>query len=185
MRSQNASHANLAWFLIVPRVDFICALIICALMKSNQTYKHQAPMGYLIHEVARLMKRRFEEEARVHGITLPQWRVLAQVAIHEGITQVALAAATDTDPMTVSGVLDRLEKRGLLDRYPDPTDSRAKLARLTAEGEEIFTTARKVGLAMYEAALEGISPEERQTVITALSKMRENLSGQTADLEEV
>jgi len=154
-------------------------------MKSNQTYKHQAPMGYLIHEVARLMKRRFEEEARVHGITLPQWRVLAQVALNEGISQVALAAATDTDPMTVSGVLDRLEKRGLIDRYPDPTDSRAKLARLTAEGEEIFTTARKVGLSMYEAALEGVTSDERQTVITALSKMRENLSGQTADLEEV
>ena len=53
-------------------------------------------MSYLIHEVGRLMKRRFEEEARVHGITLPQWRVLAQVALNEGITQVALAAATDT-----------------------------------------------------------------------------------------
>ena len=46
-------------------------------MKSNLSYKHQAPMGYLIHEVARLMKRRFEEEAKMHGITLPQWRVLA------------------------------------------------------------------------------------------------------------
>ena len=154
-------------------------------MKSNQTYKHQAPMGYLIHEVARLMKRRFEEEARAHGITLPQWRVLAQVGINEGISQVALAAATDADPMTISGVLDRLEKRGLIDRYPDPTDSRAKLARLTTEGEQIFTTARKVGLSMYEAALEGVTSDERQTVITALSKMRENLSGQTADLEEV
>lgn len=154
-------------------------------MKSNLGYKHQAPMGYLIHEVARLMKRRFEEEARVHGITLPQWRVLAQIALNEGITQVALAAATDTDPMTVSGVLDRLEKRGLVERYADPTDSRAKFARITAEGEEIFTTARKVGLSMYEAALEGVTPEERQTVINALSRMRENLSGQTADLEEV
>ncbi|MBN9360276.1 MULTISPECIES: MarR family transcriptional regulator [unclassified Devosia] len=154
-------------------------------MKSNLSYKHQAPMGYLIHEVARLMKRRFEEEAKVHGITLPQWRVLAQIALNDGITQVGLATAADTDPMTISGVLDRLEKRGLIDRYPDPTDSRAKLARLTAEGEEIFTTARKVGLSMYEAALEGVTPDERQTVITALSKMRENLSGQTADLEEV
>lgn len=154
-------------------------------MKSNLGYKHQAPMGYLIHEVARLMKRRFEEEARIHGITLPQWRVLGQIALNEGITQVALAAATDADPMTVSGVLDRLEKRGLIDRYADPTDSRAKLARLTAEGEEIFNTARAVGLQMYEAALVGVTPEERQTVISALTKMRDNLTGQAAELEEV
>lgn len=154
-------------------------------MKSHLTYKKQAPIGYLVHEVARLMKRRFEEEARLHGITLPQWRVLAQIGLNEGIAQVALAAATDTDPMTVSGVLDRLEKRGLVDRYADPTDSRAKLARLTAEGEQVFTSARKVGLAMYEAALEGVTPEERQIAITALSKMRDNLTGQPAELEEV
>jgi len=154
-------------------------------MKSKLGYKDRAPLGFLIHEVARLMKRRFEEEARAHGITLPQWRVLAQVALNEGITQVALAAATDTDPMTVSGVLDRLEKRGLIDRYADPTDSRAKLARLTAEGEEVFNTARDVGQSMYEAALGGVTPEERQTVITALGKMRDNLTGQAAELEEV
>lgn len=154
-------------------------------MKTNFGYKHQAPMGYLIHEVARLMKRRFEEEARTHDITLPQWRVLAQIGLSEGISQVALATATDTDPMTVSGVLDRLEKRGLIDRSADPTDSRAKLARLTPKGEEVFTTTRTVGMSMYEAALVGVSPEERQTVINALSKMRENLTGQTAELEEV
>ncbi|MDB5540041.1 MAG: MarR family transcriptional regulator [Devosia sp.] len=154
-------------------------------MKSNLGYKQQAPMGYLIHEVARLLKRRFEDQARVHGITLPQWRVLAQIALNEGITQVALAAATDTDPMTVSGVLDRLEKRGLIDRYADPTDSRAKLARLTPEGEQVFTTTRTVGFAMYEAALEGITPEEREIAIKALSRMRDNLIGQTAELEEI
>ena len=153
-------------------------------MKSNLGYKHQAPVGYLIHEVARLMKRRFEEEARTHGITLPQWRVLAQIAMNEGISQVALATATDTDPMTISGVLDRLEKRGLIDRYPDPTDSRAKLARLTAEGTEVFQSARRVGLSMYEAALQGVTPEEVETLISALGKMRTNLIGQTAELEE-
>ena len=181
----DGSTASLDSMLTVRLIDFVCALIICALMKSNFGYKHQAPLGYLINEVGRLMKRRFEEEARIHGITLPQWRVLAQVALNDGITQVALAAATDTDPMTVSGVLDRLEKRGLIERYADPTDSRAKFARLTAEGEEVFTTARKVGLAMYEAALEGVSPEDRQTVISALMRMRDNLSGQAAELEEV
>lgn len=154
-------------------------------MKSQQTYKHQAPLGYLIHEVARLMKRRFEEEAKTHGITLPQWRVLGQIAMHEGITQVQIATATEIDPMTVSGVLDRLDKRGLIDRYADPTDSRAKLARLTAEGEALYTTARKVGLAMYEASLEGVTEDEREALIGVLSRMRINLSGQSAELEEV
>jgi len=156
-------------------------------MKSHPppTYKHQAPLGYLIHEVARLMKRRFEAEARAHDITLPQWRALAQIAANECITQRAIADRIDTDPMTISGILDRLEKRGLIERAPDPTDSRAKVATLTPAGRHLFDSARAVGFAMYEQALEGVSPEQRSQVITVLEKMRDNLSGQTAELEEL
>ncbi|HEY9012531.1 MAG TPA: MarR family transcriptional regulator, partial [Devosia sp.] len=86
-------------------------------------------------------------------------------------------------PMTMSGILNRLEKRGLLERFPDPADSRAKLARLTAEGEALFETARTVGLAMYEAAVAGISKADQDVVVSALSRMRENLSGQPAEKE--
>ena len=153
-------------------------------MKTKPIFRDQAPLGLLIHEVARLMKRRFEEQAGMHGITLPQWRTLAQITANEGITQIALANALDIDPMTISGVLDRLDKRGLIERYPDPTDSRAKLARPTAEGLELFNTARTVGMAMYEAALEGVSPADRETVTSALATMRKNLSGQPAEIEE-
>lgn len=154
-------------------------------MKSSDSdFKHHAPLGYLIHEVARLLKRRFEEEAKTHGITLPQWRALAQIALKDNITQREIADSIDADPMTVSGILDRLEKRGLIDRFPDPTDSRAKLARLTPGGDQLFRKAKEVGLAMYEAATVGLSETEREVMKTALCKMRDNLSGQSADLEE-
>ncbi len=154
-------------------------------MNLKQDYKTQAPLGYLIHEVARLMKRRFEDEASMQGITLPQWKALAYISANDGITQKALAAAIDTDPMTISGVLDRLEKRGLIERYVDPTDSRAKLARILPEGDEVVRNARRIGLAMYESALDGVSPGDRETVVAVLGKMRGNLIGQTAELEEV
>ncbi len=150
---------------------------------KTENFKTRAPMGYLIHEVARLMKRRFEDEARLHDITLPQWRTLSQIALTEGVTQAQLAANIDVDPMTMSGILNRLEKRGLIDRFPDPADSRAKLARLTAEGEALFETARTVGFAMYEAALQGVSKADQDLVVAALSKMRDNLTGQSAEKE--
>lgn len=154
-------------------------------MKSHEHVdKHQAPLGYLIFEVSRLFKRRFEELAKTHGITLPQWRALAQIAIHENITQREIADSIDADPMTVSGILDRLEKRGLINRFADPSDSRAKVARLTPEGDAMFQQARAVGLSMYEAAVVGLSAEERDMMKSALCKMRDNLSGQTAELEE-
>ncbi len=154
-------------------------------MNVKQDYKTQAPLGYLIHEVARLMKRRFEDEARTHGITLPQWRALAYISTYAGSSQKALADAIDADPMTISGVLDRLERRGLIERYVDPSDSRAKLARILPEGIEVVRNARKVGLAMYEAALDGVAQADRETVVAVLAKMRGNLIGQAAELEDV
>lgn len=153
-------------------------------MKSKSILRHQAPLGYQVFEVARLMKRRFEEQAKSHGITLPQWRALAQIATHDGISQRALSGQIDADPMTVSGILDRLEKRGLIERYPDPADSRAKLARLTAAGEDLFQTARQVALAMYESAVAGLTPAEREALQSGLEKMSANLSGPPAALEK-
>lgn len=148
-----------------------------------ESLRTRAPMAYLIHEVARLMKRRFEDEARLHDITLPQWRTLNQIAVNEGVTQSQIAANVDLDPMTMSGILNRLEKRGLIDRFPDPADSRAKLARLTADGEALLETARSIGAGMYEFALEGVSKADQAVVIAALSKMRDNLTGQSAEKE--
>jgi MarR family transcriptional regulator for hemolysin len=146
--------------------------------------KKEGSIGYLVHEVARQFRRRFEEEARVHGVTVPQWRALAEIAQSEGISQRALAGCIDTDPMTVSGILDRLEKRALIERYPDPTDSRAKLARLTPAGDELVLVARNIGLALYENALEGLSTAEREQIIAGLILIRNNLNNMNADQKE-
>lgn len=137
-------------------------------------------IGYLIHEVARLMRRRFEDEASVHGFTLPQWRALAEIYRNEGIAQVSLAAALDTDQMTVSGIVSRLEKRGLIERYADPNDSRAKLAKLTPAGVTLVTNAKNVGRALYENALDGLSPADRDAMAAKLRLIRDNLNSMTA-----
>lgn len=141
-------------------------------------------IGFLVHEVARLFRRRFEDEARIHGVTLPQWRALAEIYKSEGISQVSLAGCIDTDPMTLSGILDRLEKRGLIERYPDPNDSRAKLARLTAEGTHLVSTARNVGRELYDNALEGLSPADRDRIAAGLIRIRDNLNNMTAAEKE-
>ncbi len=147
-------------------------------MKQDPTRENS--IGFLIHEVARLMRRRFEEEASAHGFTLPQWRALAEIFRNEGIAQVGLAAALDVDQMTVSGIVSRLEKRGLIERYTDPNDSRAKLAKLTPAGLELVTNAKNVGRALYENVLTGISQGERDAMTANLRLIRDNLNSMTA-----
>lgn len=143
------------------------------------------PLGYLIYEVSRLWKRRFEEEARLHGITLPQWRTLAQLSKNHRISQAALAALIDTDPMTMSGILDRLEKHGLIERVPDPDDSRAKQAQLTPKAVELVASAKNIGLGLFERALQGVSEADRAILTDSLTCMRNNLAGLVAEEKEM
>lgn len=148
---------------------------------SNTT---EASVGYLVYEVARAFRRRFEDEARRHDLTLPQWRALAELARKGGVSQVVLAGAIDADPMTVSGILDRLEKRGLVRREPDPSDSRAKIVRLTDDGLTLYDTAKAVGVELYQSAVLGMSPAELDAVANGLTRIRNNLNGPRADQKE-
>jgi DNA-binding MarR family transcriptional regulator len=151
----------------------------------NLEFPKSVSLGYLVHEVARLLRRRFEEEARGYGITLPQWRTLAEITRNEGISQVSLASCVDTDPMTISGILDRLEKRGLIERFADPADSRAKLARITPEGGKLVEEARGVGLAIYEEALRGVSVADQKLISASLERIRDNLNALGAEVKEL
>lgn len=153
-------------------------------MNVKSGMKDLAPLGYLVFEVSKLIKRRFEEAAREHGVTLPQWRALAQIAANDQISQASLAGLIDADPMTVSGILDRLEKRGLIERFADPEDSRAKRARITPAGIEQTLVARRIGLERFESAIEGLTAEQQSVMIAGLTRMRDNLSGPVAAYED-
>jgi DNA-binding MarR family transcriptional regulator len=152
--------------------------------EDHPSFEKEKAIGFLVHEVARLFRRRFEDEARAHGVTLPQWRALIEIYKSEGISQVSLAGCIDTDPMTLSGILERLERRGLIERYPDPNDSRVKLARLTGEGDHLVSTARNVGRELYEHALAGLSQAERDRIAAGLIHIRDNLNNMTAAEKE-
>jgi MarR family transcriptional regulator for hemolysin len=143
-----------------------------------------SPLGYLINDVARQLRRRFDDQAKAHGLTLPQWRTLAQLCHTEEISQVALAASTETNPMTMSGILDRLEARGMVERIPDPHDNRAKLARTTAKARALVDEMRAVGTQVYDEALTGVSLADREVLLSALSQISSNLSGQSATRKE-
>jgi DNA-binding MarR family transcriptional regulator len=144
-----------------------------------------SPLGYLLHDVARLMKRRFEFEAKSRDMTLPQWRALAHLSWNDGMSQVALAGSIETDPMTLSGILDRLEAKGLVERVADPTDSRAKLVQITPKAKALVDDMRSIAGSLYEEVLAGVSPADRQTLISTLTQISSNLSAYSAARKEI
>ena len=78
----------------------------------------------LLYDVARIMRSNFDQRARTRGMTRAQWHILARVDRQPGLSQSELASICEVEPITVARLVDRLEKRGLLERRPDPRDRR-------------------------------------------------------------
>jgi hypothetical protein len=102
-------------------------LIISKLMNGTVVEPSTPTLGFLLHDVARLLRRRFEQNARGCGLTRSQWQVLACLANNEGINQSGLADVLEIEPITLGHIVDKLQTLRLVERHPDPSDRRVWL----------------------------------------------------------
>ena len=134
-------------------------------------------LGFVLNDVARLLRKRFEQMARAAalGLTRAQAAVLANLARQEGVNQVSLAQILELEPITLARLLDRLQAAGLIVRRPDPKDRRAHLLYLTEAAypllDQIFALAAEV----REDALAGIPEPDRNRLLDMMIAMRANL----------
>lgn len=143
----------------------------------GMTMQPAAPsLGFLLNNSARLLRRRFDQKARHLGLTRAQWQVLAHLARHEGIRQVALADLLEIEPITLCRLVDRMEEGGWIERRADPDDRRARLLFMTAKAWPMIADMRALAEEIYAEALAGLSAEERAGLIRTLEHMRANLA---------
>jgi len=145
-------------------------LIICAAMTDS--------VGFLISDVSRLMRRRFDERARRIGVTRTQWRTLTLLKRHEGINQGGMADLLEVEPITLSRMIDRLEEANLVERRPDPADRRAWQIFLTPKALPILDQLRVLAGDVIETALSGLDEDQREQLMASLSAIRTNLNTQ-------
>jgi DNA-binding MarR family transcriptional regulator len=136
-------------------------------------------VGTKLTDVARLMRRSFDERARNIGMTRPQWQVMSVLRRHEGINQGGLADILEVEPITLCRMVDRLQDAGLVERRRDPADRRAWRLFLSEKAYALLEQLRPLSEEMLSAAMEGISEEEREQLESVLDRMRQNLSRKT------
>ena len=106
-----------------------------------------------------------------HELTMWAYVVLMALADEPVRTQVALAEVIRADKTRIIPVLDDLQRRGLIERSPDPTDRRSHLLSLTPAGTEMFQSVRS-GIRAYEQRLLArLSPAERNGLLGALGTL--------------
>ena len=134
-------------------------------------------IGFLISDVSRLMRRRFDERARAIGVTRPQWRALTALSRHEGINQGHLADLLEVEPITLCRMVDRLEDAGHVERRRDPSDRRAWKIFLTDRSRPLLAQLSAIADDLFVTALAGVAAADSTRLIATLDRIRDNLSG--------
>lgn len=139
----------------------------------NQDPDHN--IGFLMHDVSRRLRERFDKRAVAMGLTRAQWRVLVHLGPRQGINQSTLAEILELDNVTLGRHIDRLEGDGWLERRPDPDDRRAWRLHLTEKVEPILERMESLVVQTQAEALTGIGERDKTRLLETLLAMKQNM----------
>ena len=117
-------------------------------------------IGFLISDVARLMRTAFDRRVRKLGLTRSQWLVINRLHRRPGATQSELAEMLEVEKATAGRMVDRMEKKGWVVRRPDAADRRVNRLHLTAEADLIQLQLARIADRTVDDALALLSARE-------------------------
>ncbi|MCB5165778.1 MarR family transcriptional regulator [Streptomyces bambusae] len=142
----------------------------------STTAPHAAPAKLqlleLLAAIGTAQWRDFATAAARHGLTSTQAKVLAQ--LNGPLPMRGLATLLVCDASNVTGIVDRLEARGLVRREPDPADRRVKNVVATDEGREVIRRVREEMQATH-SALDTLDEAESTALYGLLERLRPTL----------
>jgi DNA-binding MarR family transcriptional regulator len=144
-------------------------------INEPHTIDWELRLGFLIHDVSRLRRSAFDRCFKPMNMTRSQWWVLAYLSREDGMTQSQLADELDLGKVAVGGLIDRLEKNGLVRREADASDRRVNRVFLEPKSKQMFTRMRKITHQMNERILASLNDKQLEAAVTTLDAMKRNL----------
>lgn len=138
-------------------------------MAGKSDYVLDDQVGYVLRRVSQRHLALFSD--RIPQVTTTQFAVLARLTELGPQSQNLLGRSTAMDAATIKGVVDRLTRDGLVATAPDPEDRRRLTVSLTPEGAATFENLYRTALEVSEATLAPLSPAERATLLSLLSRL--------------
>ncbi len=140
-----------------------------------------ANVGFLLHDVSRLLRVRFDRRARALGLIRAQWRVLAHLAPRQGINQSSLAEILEVETITLGRHIDRLEGTEWVVRRRDPDDRRAWRLFLTEKSRPVLDQMEVLAAETQSEAMAGFSDDARRRLMELLLSMKQNMTAREAE----
>jgi DNA-binding MarR family transcriptional regulator len=133
-------------------------------------------ISFLLGMIGKAQRSRANEALSETGLYAGQERVLLELSKQDGLTQSQLVETMCVQPPTVSKMLDRMEKTGLVERHPDAEDSRVTRVCLTDQGRNLNEDVCALWHDLEARVIEGLSIEERIILRRLLLQIYENLT---------
>lgn len=129
--------------------------------------------GHLIRRLSQQSNQVFQDEMKRIGadVTSVQFASMQAIELHGEMEQSQIAQSIHYDKATIGGVIDRLEKRGWVERKANPKDRRAKLVTLTREGRKALEEITPVVNALQDQVVANLNDDERAMFIQLARKV--------------
>jgi DNA-binding MarR family transcriptional regulator len=128
-------------------------------------------IGYHLRRAQVAFYQHFAATAGAQGVTPGQLGVLAVIDANPGLSQTRLGSALGIDRSTVVGVIDGLERRGLVTRGVAPNDRRSHALRLADKGVELLRRLEDAVRAHEGQIARGLTQAERRQLIELLRRI--------------
>lgn len=128
-------------------------------------------LGWMIQRITGQLDRDMAAALAPLDLTQVQFAVLMTVLEHDGLSQIAIGARFGQPPYSISRALDRLEKRGLVTRRPDPSSRRSVCVHATEEGRALAPELTRIVVQVNARLTQNFSPEEKAAATILLRKM--------------
>ncbi len=134
-------------------------------------------LPYLINRVGFALVQRFTADAlKAHELSIDMWRVLAVLSNNGGQRQVDLAGLTSIDASTMSRLVGRLVRIGLVTRSRSQQSNREVVVALSPKGRALVQRLIPIALKLEATASAGLSAKELAVVKRLLSRMYLNFT---------
>jgi DNA-binding MarR family transcriptional regulator len=128
-------------------------------------------VGFLLNKSAQVIRENYEEKLKPLGLMPKHYRVMAALEEKGSISQQEIGKCIYVDRTTMVGIIDDLEKAGLVERKEHPTDRRSHSVYLTAKGKEALPKAHHLGMEVEKRFLECLSAKEQKELVRLLRQL--------------
>ena len=133
-------------------------------------------LPYLVNRVGSVMALRFSEDVLAqHGLSIAMWRVLAALSNRGKQRQIDLVDMTSIDASTMSRLVTRLVRMGLVTRSRSATSNREVVVELGPKGRVLVQRLIPIAKKLEQTASAGLPPKDLAVVKRALGRMYDNL----------